>query len=350
MTEAEAVVEEGGGGEEKRFDTTPVTSNLSSILLNADEASPTMTTTTGKDDGKGDSKENAAENQRTVRFSEIQLSFSSEEDTDGLIEKLRSQLTQAQVDLSGEKAIRRRKEKNLVKLAKELSHRQTEAELKDRKIKQLEGRIDETEKLLEEMKRDVEDAAQKHRAAVRENDALVTELEQTVRSLRKELFESNLERDRLRATSGAGELVQSAVAEKSALSSSVSRLTVKRIMIAAALGAAVAAAVFGVPNAVCAPVRPGRKLTPDADSVFEAPWWAPSPVKEVAFAAVCGSRTRTRLTWNGDRLSVHTLTGNGEASTLWQGRASGGVRVSSDRISLQSKKGSIERVRAPWSA
>jgi len=50
------------------------------------------------------------------------------------LEKTQQRLTQAQIDLSGEKALRKRKEKNLVKLAKELKKRASESELQQVQI------------------------------------------------------------------------------------------------------------------------------------------------------------------------------------------------------------------------
>jgi Protein of unknown function (DUF1168) len=47
---------------------------------------------------------------------------------------MQQRLTQAQIDLSGEKAMRKRKEKNLMKLAKELSRRQKQTEKNEASI------------------------------------------------------------------------------------------------------------------------------------------------------------------------------------------------------------------------
>ena len=47
------------------------------------------------------------------------------------VQQLAEQLTQAQMDLVGEKAVRKKKEKNLVKLAKELQKRSTDMDAKN---------------------------------------------------------------------------------------------------------------------------------------------------------------------------------------------------------------------------
>jgi hypothetical protein len=63
---------------------------------------------------------------RTVRFD-----LGAELTGDAALKKL----TQAQVDLTAERTLRRRKEKTIVKLAKELNKRIVESEKKDKKIR-----------------------------------------------------------------------------------------------------------------------------------------------------------------------------------------------------------------------
>lgn len=90
----------------------------------------------------GTSLEQEKMDERRVQFSGIEESFPTievlqNETTSKLIERLnnyRQLLVQAQIDLSGEKAIRRRKDKNLVKLAKELQKRSREIESKNSQI------------------------------------------------------------------------------------------------------------------------------------------------------------------------------------------------------------------------
>jgi hypothetical protein len=53
------------------------------------------------------------------------------------LEQLRGKLTQVQIDLQAEKATRKRKEKNLFKLAKELNKRTAEIDFKDLQIKRV---------------------------------------------------------------------------------------------------------------------------------------------------------------------------------------------------------------------
>ena len=53
------------------------------------------------------------------------------------IETLSSRLSEAEVNLSGEKALRKKKEKSLIKLAKELNKRKLETEAKAAEIEKV---------------------------------------------------------------------------------------------------------------------------------------------------------------------------------------------------------------------
>jgi hypothetical protein len=61
----------------------------------------------------------------------------SREESDRELHKLREKVTEVQIDYQAEKATRKRKEKNLVKLAKELNKRTAEIEFKDSQIKRV---------------------------------------------------------------------------------------------------------------------------------------------------------------------------------------------------------------------
>lgn len=61
----------------------------------------------------------------------------SREEGDREVKKLREKVAEVQIDYQAEKATRKRKEKNLVKLAKELSKRTAEIDFKDSQIKRV---------------------------------------------------------------------------------------------------------------------------------------------------------------------------------------------------------------------
>jgi vesicle coat complex subunit len=60
-----------------------------------------------------------------------------EESLERELQKMREKMTQVQIDYQAEKATRKRKEKNLVKLAKELNKRTAEIDVKDLHIKRV---------------------------------------------------------------------------------------------------------------------------------------------------------------------------------------------------------------------
>jgi ATP-dependent helicase/DNAse subunit B len=61
----------------------------------------------------------------------------SREESDREIKRLREKVAEVKIDYQAEKATRKRKEKNLVKLAKELSKRTAEIDFKDSQIKRV---------------------------------------------------------------------------------------------------------------------------------------------------------------------------------------------------------------------
>jgi hypothetical protein len=68
---------------------------------------------------------------------DIPIGASREESLERELQQLRGKLTQVQIDLQAEKATRKRKEKNLFKLAKELNKRTAEIDFKDVQIKRV---------------------------------------------------------------------------------------------------------------------------------------------------------------------------------------------------------------------
>jgi hypothetical protein len=126
--------------------------------------------------------------------------------------------------------------------------------------------------------------------------------------------------------------------------SSRSRNMVLIVLLVACL--AILSHVFSL-DAVCAPVMPGT-IIKDTEATMDAPWIAPLVIKESAFAAICGSRPRTRLSWVNGKLSAYSLIGS-DARMLWSKRASAAT-VSTSKISLQGKNGEdVGMVEAPWS-
>lgn len=102
-------------------------------------------------------------------------------------------------------------------------------------------------------------------------------------------------------------------------------------------------------DAICSPVCPGTTLNKDAR--YEAPWFAPGPFKQSAFA-LCGDMERVSMSWTSKggevgRLLVETLAENKPKTRLLDRNALSAV-VKFDRIDIVEKKGKVESVKLPW--
>lgn len=92
-------------------------------------------------------------------------------------------------------------------------------------------------------------------------------------------------------------------------------------------------------NGVCAPIMPGRLLNNNSkDASFEAPWWAPSPIKEKVFSQFCGTAKPTKLLWinGGSSENKVILTKNGKPSL---NKKTTSLEVFADRLRLWNRKG-----------
>jgi hypothetical protein len=91
-------------------------------------------------------------------------------------------------------------------------------------------------------------------------------------------------------------------------------------------------------NGVCAPIMPGRVLNNNSKGAsFEAPWWAPSPIKEKAFSQFCGTAQPTKLVWiNESSENKVILTKNGKTSL---NKKTTSLEVFADRLRLWNRKG-----------
>jgi hypothetical protein len=137
--------------EEKKTEDVDNDTSSSSILKNAellvDGLNSSMSSLISTDENRELSHQ-LTEQRRNVSFTGIGDSPSSaaivpiirtgasrEESLIREVKKLREKMTEVQIDYQAEKATRKRKEKNLVKLAKELNKRTAEIEFKDTQIK-----------------------------------------------------------------------------------------------------------------------------------------------------------------------------------------------------------------------
>jgi hypothetical protein len=121
----------------------------------------------------------------------------SNSSNDETIEQLMNTLRGLECDLSGEKAIRRKKEKSIVKLAKQLQITSRDAEVKDRQVLKMAKTINDLEEILHDHHRELADDQEKIRKVCRETEERLEEYEAMVFTLRKQLAEANLEVDML---------------------------------------------------------------------------------------------------------------------------------------------------------
>lgn len=279
---------------------------------------------------------------REVRFSGIPdlfLSGSDEHFLENKVDDVNQQLQQALADLSAERVLRKQKEKNLVKLAKELNKRSADAALKERKLIQMSETVNSMHAALQQQRQIQCIDQHRYQTAVQESDEQAAFLKETSATLRSELKEAKLHLELLRsqlASHSGSNIIRYAVLSGLAI-----------------LFAVVSVPTSGIVNATCAPIRPGSRFFPnphrDQPDAFEAPWWAPHGTKETAFSWMCGggaeSRVRSKLQWNVDKLTISDAS---SSSILFQGRAAGGVLVGASTIRLQSSSKKIDEILAPW--
>lgn len=299
---------------------------------------------------------------RNVRFSDLdsleEKKSQSEQDCGpDAIQLLRECLSQVQTDLSAERVMRKRKEKNLVKLAKELNKRTSDAHLKETTINEMTTTITELEGKLQNNHRENAQDLQTYRAACRENETKISELDSAVSALRKELLEANLEADHLRTRLSMNSVKPTVrtldfspnptmkTTEKSNFSL---KYSIVFMILASCTFFAVSRDILSI-DAICSPVIPGSVLTTSVDGTVSAPWWAPESMKVQSFNTVCGDRPRTQISWKGDKLIVHTLSSDSSKNPAiaWQGRAPLGVKVDARGMSIKTKTGTTQ-AKAPW--
>mmetsp|Transcript_28988 Transcript_28988/g.40627 ORF Transcript_28988/g.40627 Transcript_28988/m.40627 type:complete len:471 (+) Transcript_28988:274-1686(+) len=328
---------------------------------------------------------------------------------DQLIEKVEA-LTlakkQVQIDLSAEKAVRKKKERNLIKLAKELNKRAEEQKNYSTKAAKMDEKVLGLQEKLESTKQELEDIKEKHEKKSHEHHVEITALQDKYRAatkehndkteeLRREILEANLTADKLRSKLARLEMVHSPdhadmIAERTMRESAMydndestdetttpkrkkkSRMILPIMMCMIAIGVGIMHNMDLLSlNAMCGPVMPGTTYR-DTNASSEAPWWTPAPLKATVFGTVCSSeekRVRTRMEYTHHSGSgQHKLTlwsvpsssdgsSSEEAETktpptlLWEKRVGNKVSIFSEHIVITDKRGKEEDVPSgslPW--
>jgi hypothetical protein len=104
-----------------------------------------------------------------------------------------------------------------------------------------------------------------------------------------------------------------------------------------------------VTDAFCAPVIPGHEFREPLQARFEAPWWAPQAAKKQAFTSICGERIRTRLEFQGDKVTIYALHNDSPSESIRSGRIGFGLRCGYEKLIIKNRRGSFEEAHAPWS-
>ena len=307
----------------------------------------------------------------------------SEDELRSTLKDVRSELAQARMDLSAEKAIRKRKEKNLVKLAKQLNARSTTVEDKAQQLTALEARYEGTKKELDELTirhekatrdhhEEITDQQTKQRELSRQHDArnaeLTAEHGRQAEELRRQVLQSKLDADKLRMQIAqmqmaaepqcADRVVDRTLRESMATtSSSSSRASASSGIVFLAAGLLLIpllAFVASSSDAMCAPCLPGTKLD-GSTFVGEAPWWASGPSKSAAFSLLCADRTRARIEWSGGSGMSKLLVADADAEVPGSKQAilleKKAIRATIDGREIRatmSDSGKAQNILAPW--
>lgn len=292
---------------------------------------------------------------RHVTFAEVDknetrndILFSGENGSD-VIMTLRKRISDLRMELKSEKSLRKREDRNLVKLAQELNKRIDEANEKEVKVQELMKTINDLESKVQNRYHETKQDFHVQFRAYQDDETRILELDTSVTKLRQQLFDATIEADNLRAKLAANVIMQTKKEEifRNNLRDPFSTSNVIVII----LSVAVATLFLGDSgllslNAVCSPIIPGKYLE---TGTFDAPWWAPATLKAEMFHNVCGRRPRTRISLKNNKMRLSEISNaSNEAKLLWHGQASHGVVVGSKSIHIKTKGGTIQ-VAAPWS-
>eukprot|EP00542_Grammatophora_oceanica_P018060 CAMPEP_0194048236 /NCGR_PEP_ID=MMETSP0009_2-20130614/26802_1 /TAXON_ID=210454 /ORGANISM="Grammatophora oceanica, Strain CCMP 410" /LENGTH=481 /DNA_ID=CAMNT_0038694057 /DNA_START=236 /DNA_END=1681 /DNA_ORIENTATION=+ len=387
-------------------------------------------------------------------FDESVANNKSPDELAAKINKYKLKLKQAEIDLSAEKTIRKKKERNLVKLAKELNRRATkqsdlekEVEKLKAEISALNGKLVATRTEMEErtaalesknrkLTDELEHSHRKHRDSAMEHDSNLSvinkvseesrlknkaleeenaklqgqnyelkkqlsshaansnksvteykvqlaEADQRYRDactmhdsqmnhqaqkhsvqteeLRRDILTAKLESDKLRAQLASLEMAANPgaadeIASRALVSSFAPRpkeTNFKDYMKYVWAGLLVLVVAFFIKtqlytrDSVCSPVPPGGSLK--ISGVYSAPWWAPGPVKSIAFNSLCYDYQRTIVHWAKLPSKEIQLTVADEDGNVLMSKKSYKTLINADVVRFVDKKGKIETLRTPWS-
>jgi len=227
------------------------------------------------------------------------------------ITHLRDNLTDAKTSLSSEKAEKKRLNKCLFKLANQLKHRLEEIKVKDENISLLSQTIqslkekvskltENQQKLQRDQQKEITKKLSKYRELCKEaNDRIAELLEERAKESEKfrvEILQMNMEADKLRVQLAKKEIEMLDVPNRSYLDH-LPKIVL--FFLLSFLFFIVAKHIHPLTKAtLCAPALPGTTITTSAYrfvAKYDAPWWAPAPIKKNAFKIFCSDMKQTQV-------------------------------------------------------
>jgi hypothetical protein len=292
---------------------------------------------------------------RTVRFLDSEVfeeekrSLSDHSMESDLVQVLKERLAEVQADLKMERAIRKRKDKNLVKLAKELNRRTSEVQEKEEVMDDMAARIKSMESTLTKQLLSYRDVSI-------DNESKIAAFDESIMSLRMQLAQATSESSSLRAK------LREEAATHMNESHSITKLeslqprsmSERKVWIALSSLACIlfsSSSMWFSPismNGICSPAMPGSFLSHKNNSgAMMSPWWAHRSFKDQAFDMICHGTPRTQISWKGDKIIVHSVEIDGKNGLL-QRHAPLGVKIGFDEVVVYTKNG-FKAIQAPWS-
>jgi len=305
------------------------------------------------------------------------------------IARLTDILNEAQHQVQAEKDKRKKKEKSLLKLAKELKKRNLVREKEEDRLEELEEKKkylehhwvlaqkeldqekalhaklqDETQKeydqVIKEEKKKFERAKQEHEN--RFTDLKKAHIEQC-EELGREAMKARLEADRLHneLIARGMDIPRHAISDDK--DSKTGMLGQSKLLILLSIFSIALAILGNLPTDVftrsglCAPVIPGTIFDDNAYGIFEAPWWAPEPMKEKAFDTLCkdinstskkatGIPVPSSIEWSRDGKNNKLIVSANGSVVLKRSVAK--TQVAGNKITFWKRNNAVEEVPFNW--
>lgn len=255
------------------------------------------------------------------------------EAADSDVAKLRRELKDAKMDLEIEKSSKKKREKSLLRLAKELNKRVASEKSKDKKIEELEETIADLQQRLEV----------KTKMVLKEIPELRARLAEKTKALDDHI-------------AAAQQLESNPVLSGSKKSAFYFLFPLLVLLSACGVGIVIPLAKNrgdfdvwkgAIQNFACSAIPPGMILDTTISQVYSPPFWVPAAYKRSIHAALCAERPFTTVRVDQSKVVVSTDDGKKPATF----KAPGGISVGLDaRMTLlETKKNKPSRtIPTPW--